>query len=178
MRPDGQAILPRPEPTSSLVHLSSDSAKLWAVWSHARHHFAAFVCCIRWLCRPPPCASSKGAWPVEAQDLGLRGLLAELSKSETLDKASGRLFGIGSEQKGPRRRYIRRPERALARRQDRDIFAFTAVAVDWNQDGWTDVYIACDSTRSLLCSETTFSERARMAPAGRCIWRGAWHLWR
>jgi hypothetical protein len=29
-------------------------------------------------------------------------------------------------------------------------YAFTAVAADFNQDGWPDIYIACDSTPSIL----------------------------
>ena len=40
-------------------------------------------------------------------------------------------------------------------------YAFTAVAADFNDDGWTDVYIACDSTPSLLFrnnKDGTFSE--------------------
>jgi hypothetical protein len=32
----------------------------------------------------------------------------------------------------------------------KNIYAFTAVAADLNEDGWTDVYIACDSTASIL----------------------------
>ncbi|MBM3753851.1 MAG: CRTAC1 family protein [Acidobacteria bacterium] len=32
----------------------------------------------------------------------------------------------------------------------RDFYAFTAVAADFNGDGWTDIYIASDSTPSLL----------------------------
>jgi hypothetical protein len=31
-----------------------------------------------------------------------------------------------------------------------DVYAFTAVAADFDGDGWTDVYVACDSTPSLL----------------------------
>src|SRR5207253_2931477 len=31
-------------------------------------------------------------------------------------------------------------------RSVRDFYAFTAVAADLNEDGWTDLYIACDST--------------------------------
>ena len=40
-------------------------------------------------------------------------------------------------------------------------YAFTAVAADFNGDGWTDVYIACDSTPSLLFrnnKDGTFAE--------------------
>ncbi len=32
----------------------------------------------------------------------------------------------------------------------RGVYAFTPVAVDYNRDGWTDVYIACDTTPSIL----------------------------
>ena len=42
-------------------------------------------------------------------------------------------------------------------------YAFTAVAADFNGDGWIDVYIACDSTPSLLFrnnKDGTFSEIA------------------
>jgi hypothetical protein len=42
-------------------------------------------------------------------------------------------------------------------------YAFTAVAADFNGDGWTDVYIACDSTPSLFFrnnKDGTFSEIA------------------
>lgn len=35
-------------------------------------------------------------------------------------------------------------------RQARDFYAFTAVAVDLDGDGWTDIYVACDSTPSLF----------------------------
>jgi hypothetical protein len=35
-------------------------------------------------------------------------------------------------------------------RQARDFYAFTAVAADLDGDGWTDFYIACDSTPSLF----------------------------
>ena len=40
-------------------------------------------------------------------------------------------------------------------------YAFTAVAADYNGDGWTDVYIACDSTPSILLrnnKDGTFSD--------------------
>src|SRR5206468_275424 len=40
-------------------------------------------------------------------------------------------------------------------------YAFTAVALDLNGDGWTDVYVACDSTPSLYFRNNrngTFSE--------------------
>jgi hypothetical protein len=43
----------------------------------------------------------------------------------------------------------------------RNIYAFTALAADLNEDGWTDVYIACDSTPSVLLRNNrdgTFSE--------------------
>jgi hypothetical protein len=32
----------------------------------------------------------------------------------------------------------------------RNIYAFTAIAADLDEDGWTDVYVACDSTPSVL----------------------------
>jgi hypothetical protein len=32
----------------------------------------------------------------------------------------------------------------------RGCYAFTAVAADLNQDGWTDIYVACDSTPSIF----------------------------
>ena len=35
-------------------------------------------------------------------------------------------------------------------RSVRDFYAFTAVAADLNEDGWTDLYIACDSTPSIF----------------------------
>ncbi len=35
-------------------------------------------------------------------------------------------------------------------RKIRDFYAFTALAADFNRDGWTDVYIASDSTPSIL----------------------------
>lgn len=35
-------------------------------------------------------------------------------------------------------------------RKVENFYAFTAVAVDLNDDGWTDVYIACDSTPSIF----------------------------
>ncbi len=35
-------------------------------------------------------------------------------------------------------------------RRAKDFYAFTAVAADLNADGWTDLYLACDSTPSLL----------------------------
>jgi hypothetical protein len=41
------------------------------------------------------------------------------------------------------------------------VYAFTAVAADYNGDGWIDVYIACDSTPSILFRNNkngTFSE--------------------
>ena len=43
------------------------------------------------------------------------------------------------------------------------VYAFTAVAADFNGDGWTDVYIACDSTPSLFFrnnKDGTFAEIA------------------
>lgn len=46
-------------------------------------------------------------------------------------------------------------------RQAKDFYAFTAVAADFNADGWTDIYVACDSTPSLLFrnnKDGTFSE--------------------
>ncbi len=42
-------------------------------------------------------------------------------------------------------------------------YAFTAVAADFNNDGWTDVYIACDSTPSIFFrnnKDGTFSDIA------------------
>lgn len=35
-------------------------------------------------------------------------------------------------------------------REVREYYAFTAVAADFDQDGWPDIYIACDSTPSIL----------------------------
>jgi hypothetical protein len=35
-------------------------------------------------------------------------------------------------------------------RAPRNFYAFTAVAADFNDDGWTDIYIACDSTPSIF----------------------------
>ena len=40
-------------------------------------------------------------------------------------------------------------------------YAFTAIAADWNDDGWTDIYVACDSSASLLFrnrGDGTFAE--------------------
>ena len=40
-------------------------------------------------------------------------------------------------------------------------YAFTAVAADWNRDGWVDIFVACDSTPSLFFrnnGDATFSE--------------------
>lgn len=34
-------------------------------------------------------------------------------------------------------------------RKAKDFYAFTATAADLNQDGWTDIFVACDSTPSL-----------------------------
>jgi hypothetical protein len=48
-------------------------------------------------------------------------------------------------------------------RTPQGFYAFTAVAVDLNGDGWTDVYIACDSTPSLYFRNNrdgTFTEIA------------------
>ena len=45
----------------------------------------------------------------------------------------------------------------------KDFYAFTAVAADYNGDGWTDVYIACDSTPSIFLrnnKDGTFSDIA------------------
>ncbi len=42
-----------------------------------------------------------------------------------------------------------------------DFYAFTAVATDLNGDGWTDIYVACDSTPSMFFrnnKDGTFSE--------------------
>jgi hypothetical protein len=42
-----------------------------------------------------------------------------------------------------------------------NFYAFTAVAADYNGDGWTDIYIACDSTPSILLrnnKDGTFSD--------------------
>ena len=42
-------------------------------------------------------------------------------------------------------------------------YAFTAVAADLNQDGWTDIYVACDSTPSIFFrnnKDGTFSDIA------------------
>lgn len=44
-----------------------------------------------------------------------------------------------------------------------NFYAFTATAADLNQDGWTDIYVACDSTPSLYFRNNrdgTFSELA------------------
>ena len=43
----------------------------------------------------------------------------------------------------------------------RHSFGMTAVAADFNEDGWPDIYVACDSTPSLLLinnGKGTFSE--------------------
>jgi hypothetical protein len=43
----------------------------------------------------------------------------------------------------------------------RESYGMTAVAADFNEDGWPDIYVACDSTPSLLLMNTgkgTFSE--------------------
>ncbi|MBV9341972.1 MAG: CRTAC1 family protein, partial [Acidobacteria bacterium] len=38
--------------------------------------------------------------------------------------------------------------------QLRESYGMTAVAADFNEDGWTDIYVACDSTPSLLLMNT------------------------
>jgi hypothetical protein len=46
-------------------------------------------------------------------------------------------------------------------RKVRDFYAFTSVAADLNGDGWTDLYVACDSTPSLFFrnnGDGTFTE--------------------
>jgi hypothetical protein len=46
-------------------------------------------------------------------------------------------------------------------RKVRDFYAFTAVAADLNGDGWTDLYVACDSTPSMYFrnnGDGTFTE--------------------
>jgi enediyne biosynthesis protein E4 len=51
-------------------------------------------------------------------------------------------------------------------RQAKDFYAFTAVAADLDGDGWTDIYIACDSTPSLYFRNNrdgTFRELATEA---------------
>ncbi len=43
----------------------------------------------------------------------------------------------------------------------RESYGMTAIAADFNEDGWPDIYVACDSTPSLLLMNTgkgTFSE--------------------
>lgn len=45
----------------------------------------------------------------------------------------------------------------------KDFYAFTAVAADFNRDGWTDIYVACDSTPNLYFvnnGDGTFSDFA------------------
>ena len=51
-------------------------------------------------------------------------------------------------------------------RKVRDFYAFTAVTADLNGDGWPDIYIACDSTPSILFRNNrdgTFSDVATEA---------------
>jgi hypothetical protein len=51
-------------------------------------------------------------------------------------------------------------------RQVKDFYAFTAVAADLDGDGWTDIYVACDSTPSLYFRNNrdgTFRELATEA---------------
>jgi hypothetical protein len=51
-------------------------------------------------------------------------------------------------------------------RQAQGSYAFTATAADFNGDGWVDIYVACDSTPSLLFRNNrdgTFSELATEA---------------
>jgi hypothetical protein len=51
-------------------------------------------------------------------------------------------------------------------RKARDFYAFTATAADLNGDGWTDLYVACDSTPSLYFrnnKDGTFTELATEA---------------
>ncbi len=45
----------------------------------------------------------------------------------------------------------------------------TAVAADYDNDGWPDIYVACDSTPSLLFS----NQPRRHVPRGRPAERGA-----
>ena len=62
-----------------------------------------------------------------------------------------------------RRRNIRRCLGEVRHARSEGFYAFTAVAADFNGDGWTDVYIACDSTPSLFFrnnKDGTFSEIA------------------
>ncbi len=51
-------------------------------------------------------------------------------------------------------------------RDVRDYYAFTAAAADFDQDGWQDIYIACDSTPSILFlnnGDGTFTDYATEA---------------
>ena len=48
-----------------------------------------------------------------------------------------------------------------------NFYAFTAVAADYNGDGWTDVYIACDSTPSILLAEQQRRDFLRHRDRGR-----------
>ena len=42
-------------------------------------------------------------------------------------------------------------------------YAFTAIAADLTGDGWTDIYVACDSTPSLLSVTTAMARSAKSA---------------
>jgi hypothetical protein len=71
----------------------------------------------------------------------------------------------------------RSPTSASARRRDgRGSYPMTAVAADYDDDGWPDVYVACDSTPSWLFrnqTDGTFragGPRARRRAAARTAW--------
>ena len=47
-------------------------------------------------------------------------------------------------------------------------YGLTAVAADFDNDGWPDIYVACDSTPSLCFATTT------TAPSRKKAWSAAW----
>ena len=49
-----------------------------------------------------------------------------------------------------RRRHVHRRERAGGHRRAAPSYGMTVVAADFDEDGWPDIYVACDSTPSLL----------------------------
>ena len=68
-----------------------------------------------------------------------------------------------------RRRHVHRRQRGSpASQRRRARYPMTAVAADFDNDGWPDIYVACDSTPA-CCSATTTT-----APSPRKAWSAAW----
>ena len=95
---------------------------------------------------PEPGQNSNCKWKGVPVNCGPRGL------------PTGQAFALSQQ----RRRHIHRRERAIRHRPgEASSYGMTAVAADFDNDGWPDIYVACDSDSQPAISATITTAHSR-----------------